>query len=222
MFYYGIPYDLKAREWRAAYPGMDILGGQVGIEYTPHGAVILSENGGAFRFDAKEERWVQLDWKPRPQFSFDSGTLVYDYKRDCLWALCEKVYRYDFKTGKSEVVQTKSKLRVNYYGGKFAMVRETVCIPEADLALSVNPAKSKDGWSGLMAWDLNEQKYLVVDLPHFREGKEVKVVIPGHESGIRYDPEYKLVLRNQYTNNRFSTWAMRFDRQTAKIGEIAE
>jgi hypothetical protein len=212
-FYRSAVYDVRAREWSKPCPGF--LGTGEFLISTPHGVVSLSTTGNC-RFDAKTERWEKLPWEgPAVRgFGCDQSTVAYDAKRDCLWAFGEQVLRYDFKTGKAEQMKTECQPKFK----PWFLVRESACVPDADLVLSPVTAKARDGWTGWTAWDLTGQKYLAVDLPRNDGGKLVPFPLTGTAHlGLAYDAELNVVLMNDMPNK--AVWVMRLDRKTAKVAD---
>ena len=194
---------------------------------TPHGVVgIVEGTGAAVRYNSKSGMWDALPWEgPKPRkFYCDSYTVAYDAKRDCLWSFDDQVIRYDFKTGRAELMKTGSRPRF----GEWYLGRESVCIPEADLVLSPLTVKAKDGWtSGWVAWDLVAQKYLAVDLPRDEAGRKIPAgrMDTTHADGfdmphcgLVYDAKLDVVFCNDI--RRQQVWALRFDRKTAKVGDV--
>ena len=213
-FYRSAVYDVRAREWRKPLPGF--LGTGEFLISTPHGVVSLSTTGNC-RFDAKAERWEKLPWEGPAirQFGCDQSAVAYDSRRDCLWAFNTEVIKYDFKTGKAEQVKTECQPKVK----PWFLVRESVCIPDADLVLSPVTVKAKDGWTGWLAWDLTAHKYLAVDLPRNAGGKPGQFELAGKSQhmALAYDAELNVVLLNDMPNK--AVWALRLDRKTAKIAD---
>jgi len=219
----GFRYDVRAREW--APPGGPAPGKTVKVT-TPHGVVgIVEGTGGAVRYNSKSGEWDALPWEgPKPRkFYCDSYTVAYDAKRDCLWSFDDQVIRYDFKTGKSELMKPGSRPRF----GDWYLCRESVCLPEADLVLSPLTVKAKGGWTtGWVAWDLTAQKYLAVDLPRDEVGRKLPTgrMDTTHADGfdmphcgLVYDAKLDIVLCNDI--RRQQVWVLRFDRKTVKIAD---
>ena len=97
-------YDVRAREWQQSAKGLKSKGLMKSmVEYTPHGAVCLSE-AGLLKYDATKNEWSALPWKG-PAFGkawCDGHALCYDSERDCLWAANTRIFKYDFKSGTVE------------------------------------------------------------------------------------------------------------------------
>jgi hypothetical protein len=206
-------YDVRAREWMPARAkGLKCKGLMKSlVEYTPHGAVCLSQYG-LFKFDAKSNQWSALPWKG-PRFGTawcDGHALCYDYKRDCLWAAHGDIFRYDFKTGVAEKVPgTRPKVL-----GKFALWREQVHLPDADLVLIIRPFKGPGGKLSHIAWDPQTAKYHWVKLP-YSDGKLHK---HSWSSAVAYDPHLKLVLLNHSRERK--VWVLKLDRKTLEMEAI--
>jgi hypothetical protein len=222
MFYFDRAYDPAVREWLpGAYPGFQHRGPMHShMEPTPAGAVTFSERG-LFRFDAKASQWVKLPWDgPKPSGIWcDGHGLCYDSKRDCLWLANDKdIYRYDLATGKA----TKTTPAKPKALGEFLFWGEEVFLPEADVVLLMNLFKKPDGTLGNAAWDPNNGKFYWVDLTFMEDGKVVGFKSPpfSWSDAMHYDPLLKLVLLNNSSARK--VWALKFDRQTAKIAEMKE
>lgn len=209
-------YDVRAREWLPENaPGLKANGVMRSmVEYTPHGAVCISEHG-LYKFDAAENRWSALPWNG-PKFGpawCDGHALCYDSKRDCLWAANAGIYRYDFKTGKVEKLPVKPPSMFKHGKKTYALFREQAYIAHADLILIMRPLPGPDGKLSQAAWDPETGKYYWVDLPH----SDGKTHNRSWSSAIAYDPDLKLALMCDAGKK---VWVLKFDRTTAKLTEI--
>ena len=222
MFYLDRAYDPLVRDWVSApLPGLEHRGTMnTHMKATPAGAVTFSSQG-LFRFDAKAGKWGKLPWtgaKPDGIWC-DGPCMVYDSKRDCLWIGDDKnIHRYDFATGVGEKIAVTKPKAI----GQWLLTCEAVYLPEADLILMMNPAKRADGKVANYVWDPKDSKYYWVDLGFSEAGKTVEFKEPPFSwaDALAYDPELKLVLLNN--SGAAKVWALKFDRQAAKLTEIPE
>lgn len=211
-------YDVRAREWTPARtPGLQ-SGGTMrsAVAWTPHGVVCLSEQG-LYKFEAEANEWKKLPWEG-PAFGkawCDGHALVYDRTRDCLWAANERIFRYDFKTAKAERLAVTPPASM----GKWALWREQVHLPQADLVLLMRAFKNPAGKLQPVAWDPANSKYYWVDLKWMEGGKEIATPALSWACAIAYDPEFNVALINDSRHRR--VWALRFDRKSAGLTEIA-
>ncbi len=221
MHYFDRAYDPAVREWEPrAYPGLSHRGPMHShVKPTPHGAVTFSDRG-LFRFDAKAAQWVKLPWDgPNPgRIWCDGDSLFHDAKRDCLWLSDRSdVYRYDMATGKAEkVAVTKPKVI-----GQYTLWGEQVYLPGDDLVLLMR-LFPRGGGLGNVVWDPNDGKFYWADLKFVADDKEVQFKsnpFSWHDA-LAYDPELKLVLLNNSSDQR--VWAMRFDRKSANLVEVKD
>jgi Galactose oxidase, central domain len=217
MFYLSRAYDVRKGEWDPEpYPGLKSSGCmKTLLETTPHGVFALSGHG-LYKFEAKEKSWKKMPWNG-PKFGnawCDGHALCYDSKRDCLWMANSSIFKYDIKSG----TVTKSLASKPAVLGKFALWREQVHIPEADLILLMRMFKSPDGKMKNVAWDPESGKYHFVELA-FNSGGKTKVMKKNPFSwsqALHYDRKLKLVLLSTQREPIF----LRFDRKTAKLKEI--
>ncbi len=216
MLYLNRAYDVVGREWDPEpYPGLKHKGCMRSmLETTPGGAFCYSEHG-MFKFEAKTNKWKAMPWNG-PKFGrawCDGHAMCYDSKRDCLWMAHGDVFKYDIKTG------TVEKLGAARPGvlGKFALWREQVHIPEADLILVMRMFKAPDGKMKNIAWDPQSRKYFFVELPFVTDGKPKAITKNpfSWSQALHYDPKLKVAILN--TQRR--PWFLRFDRKTAKMDE---
>jgi hypothetical protein len=215
MFYLSWAYDAVKGEWDPdPYSGLKSGGAmRTLLETTPHGVFSLSESG-LFRFDAKEKAWKKMSWQG-PAFGrawCDGHALCYDSKRDCLWMANKNIFKYDIKTG----TVTKAKAQIPGFLGKFALWREQVYIPDADLILLMRLFKAPDGKVKNVAWEPDTGKYYFIEMPFMSRGKPAKIKKSFSWShALHYDAKLKLVILNTQREPIF----LRFDRATAKLEE---
>ena len=222
MLFFSRAYNVAAREWEAAgIPGLKHRGTMHShMEPTPGGAVTFSAEG-LFRFDAKTNAWVKLPWAgPNPgDIWCDGDSLLYDSKRNCLW-LTNKgdIYKYDLAAGKAEkVAYTKPKAL-----GGFVFHGEEVYLPDADLILLMTLFKDGQGRLRNVVWNPTDLKFYWADLKFVADGKEVAFngnPFSWHDA-LHYDPALKLVVMNNSSAKR--VWALKFDRETAKLEEMKD
>jgi hypothetical protein len=209
-------YDVRAREWQKSSTGLQSKGYMRSmLEYTPHGAVCLSE-AGLFKYDSAKNEWSALPWKG-PKFGrawCDGHALCYDYKRDCLWAAHSSIFKYDFKTGTAEKLPVKPPSVMGRGKKVYALWREQVHVPEADLILIMRPFKGPGGKLNQVAWDPQTQKYFWTNLS-YSDGKS-----RGHswQDALAYDPDLKIVLMNHSKERK--VWVLKLDRESLKLDEI--
>ncbi|MFO7899736.1 MAG: kelch repeat-containing protein [Planctomycetota bacterium] len=223
MFYLNYAYDVVAREWEpAAYEGLRHGGfARSMMDWTPHGITCYSRGRrggptGLYIFDAEAHKFKKLPWDgPHLRKVFcDSTASCYDSTRDCLWLSDHGIIRYDFKTGKATRVEVDPPKFMNVYG-QCALLREAVHIPGDDLILIWRLWKDR---KRQIAWEPKTRKYYWIDLPWMVDGEEIEPRKMSWHAGMAYDPEYKLIFLNDSRNRR--VWALRFDRQTAKLTEL--
>ncbi|MFW6157803.1 MAG: hypothetical protein ACOC8E_00425 [Planctomycetota bacterium] len=213
MFLLDRPYDVVARAWLPdPAEGLTHNGLMRSmVEWTPHGVVCCSSKRhgpvlGLYRYDAKSGAFEKQPWKgPTLARVWCDGTaMCYDRTRDCLWLSNGHVIRYDFKSGEARQVETTP--------ATMDLDRECVHVPGADLVL-------QGGQRATGAWDPKTGRFLRLDLPWMVDGKKVEVPNLHWHAGIAYDPEFGAVLINDLRNRR--VWALRLDRKTATLAEIA-
>jgi hypothetical protein len=211
MFYLDRSYDVAERQWDPApFPGLQHKGSMnTLLETTPGGVVALSEHG-LFRFEWKEKCWKKLPWKGSvsPAAWCDGMALCYDSKRDCLWFANKDINCYDIKTGVVEKINVTRPKRV----GEWALWREQVYVPDADLILLMSYFKGPDGKDTNIAYDPTEKKYYAIEL-------NGKASSDRWTSALHYDSKFGVVLINE-GNGR--VWALKFDRKSAKMTEISD
>jgi len=71
------------------------------------------------------------------------------------------------------------------------------------------------------AWNPSDNKFYWVELKYVDNGKDVEFKDSpfGLSDAMAYDPELKIVLINQ--SSAYKVWAMKFDRASVKLTEIA-
>ncbi len=219
MFLLSHTYDVHAREWTPTRPpGLKSDGlMRSAVAWTPHGVVCLSTQG-LYQFDAEAGEWKKLPWEG-PDFGkvwCDGHALFYDRTRDCLWAANDRIFRYDFKTGKAERLDVTPPAAL----GKWALWREQAHLPEADLVLLMRPFKSPDGKLKQVAWEPSSGKYYWVDLTWLDGDKQIDTPGLSWACALQYDPEFGVALLNDSRHRR--VWALRFDRKSAGLEEIVD
>ena len=219
-------YNVAEREWEFPPIKTPFLGGvmDVSLETTPGGVVCWAEtqrnsdNAGLFLFDGKARTWKPL---PRTGANFprpwcDGSGMCYDAKRDCLWLAPGKtIFRYDIETGTVTRIETA----VPEVLGKFALWREQVYLPEADLILLMRLFTAPDGRLKNIAYDPTADKWYWIDLP-FAEGGKPRTFEKNPFSwtgALFHDAKRKVAL----LHNPITVWALRFDRETAKMTEVS-
>jgi len=201
------------------------LGGvmDVSLETTPGGVICWaettrhSEDAKLFLFDGKARAWKRLPQtgaKVRRPWCDGSG-MCYDAKRDCLWLAPGKTLcRYDIKSG----TVTRVTSDVPKVLGTFALWREQVYVPEADLILLMRLFKAPDGKVKNIAYDPAANTWYWIDLPFVAGGKpRTFEKNPFSWTGaLFYDAKRNVVL----LHNPITVWALRFERETARMTEI--
>jgi len=215
MLFLDRAYDVAERQWDPnPYPGLEHRGCiNTRLATTPNGVVAFSELG-LFRFEWTQKCWRKLPWNGPslggPQYDHP---LCYDSKRDCLWFAKDRILvRYDLKSGYVEKLDLKPPLRLD----KLVSCFEWVFIPDADLLLLMQRFKTPDGQESNVVFDPNAKKYYAVRLP-FSDGKPHKF---GGSCALHYDAKLGIALLHD-VNGKF-IWALKFDRKTAKLTEIAD
>lgn len=220
MFYLSRAYDVAARQWdREPYPGLQ-SGGSMGtlLETTPQGVVALSQHG-LFRFNAGTKAWEKLPWEG-PAFGkawCDGHALCYDAKRDGLWMANEEIFFYDLKSGRVEKREATRPQRL----GKWALWREQIHLPDADLILLMRrfnaeknvTGKFDSGTDAHVAFDPASGKYYEVPLD-FEGGMPRELSWSG---ALHYDSRLKMAILHDGWSN---VWVMKFDRATARMKEL--
>ncbi|MFP4055452.1 MAG: hypothetical protein ACLF0G_01115, partial [Candidatus Brocadiia bacterium] len=135
-------------------------------------------------------------------------------KRQCLWLAPRKeLFRYDMATGRLAKVETTPPEAL----GKFALWREQVYVPGADLVLLMRLFPGPDGKMRNVAWDPAANRWLWLDLPFVAGGKPHTFRRPkkpfSWSSALHYDAKLGVVLLHAPPN----VWALRLDRATAKV-----
>jgi hypothetical protein len=211
MFYLDRAYNVAERQWDPLpYPGLRHRGCMnTMLESTPDGVVSIAEPG-IFRFDWKDKAWKQLPWKGPVGTSAwcDGNALCYDSKRDCLWYATRDIYQYDLKTGVVEKAPVARPKRL----GEWALWREQVYVPDADLILLMQLFPAPNGRETNVAFAPAENKYYAIDLLGAPKADR-------WTAAIHYDPTLNLVLIH---DGRSNVYALRFDRKTATMTEITE
>jgi hypothetical protein len=222
MFYGSRAYDPLVREWEPkARPGLAWRGVMRShMEQTANGAITVSSKG-LYRYDAKAGTWARLPWKGAKMTSTwcDGPGVCYDSKRDCLWMADRgRIIRYDFATHTATQLKVKAPKAV----GRWMLWGEQVHLPDADLILLMRRFAKPAGGEANIAWSPADHTYYWLELPYVIDGKPAKKLgrnFSWHDA-LAYDPELKLVLLNNSQHRR--VWALRFDRKTAKMSEVAE
>jgi hypothetical protein len=222
-------YNVAEREWEFPPVATPFEGSvmHVSLETTPKGVVCWaevrrnSEDAKLFLFDGKARAW-----KPLPQSGpkikgpwCDGSGMCYDSKRDCLWlAPGAELFRYDFATGAITKVETKPPKAL----GKFALWREQVHLPDADLILLMRLFPDANGQLRNVAYDPAANKWHFIELPFVSDGKPHVFRKEGTpfswNSALHYDAKFRVVL----LHNPVTVWALRLDRKAAKLTEVSE
>lgn len=210
MFYLNRGYHVAERRWDAApYPGLQHKGAMnTLLESTPTGVVALSELG-LFRFEWKDKAWKKLPWIGSVPLSgwCDGNALCYDSKRDCLWfSPGDSIARYDCKSGTVERVVAKAPKAL----GQWALWREQVYIPGADLILLMQMFPGPDGKPTHVAFDPAANQYYFVDLGG-------KPGVGPWSAAIHYDTQLGVALIH---DGGSGVWALKLDRKTARMSAL--
>jgi hypothetical protein len=229
MLYLDWVYDVAEREWDPVrYPGLEHDGVMHShLESTPQGVVCMSSKG-LFRFEWKDKRWKKLPWngpvKPERVWC-DGGALCYDSKRDCLWfdpapnGSTRGINRYDFKTGAVEKVEVMVPKWIT--GRKFALWRDPVYVPGADLLLIGQDFTKPDGTRAQLIFDLVQAKYYKVELP-YEAGKAPDFTRWAWNVAQHYDARLGVVLKHFAWPGKPHLHVLKLDRATLKMTEIGE
>jgi len=209
-------YDIARREWRFPPVNPPFSGNvmHVSLETTPQGVVAWGEasgKGALFRFNAATSSFDALPMNgpdiARPWC--DGSGMAYDKTRDALWlAPGNTLYRYDLATGNLEEINTTPPAIL---GGKYALWREQVYLPEADLLLLMRRF-GPEGAKVNVAYDPTANKWYSIALP-FDDDKEHSF---SWSSALMVDAASGLVL----LHNPISFWALKLDRQSAALVEL--
>jgi hypothetical protein len=224
-------YDVARREWQFPPVNTPFLADvmRVSLETTPMGVVAWAQkeqgrdnNGRLWIFDGKTRAWKLLPQTgPGIQGPWCDGSgLCYDAKRNCLWlAPKRELFRYDFADGTMVKVETKPPKAL----GQFALWREQVHVPEADLILLMRLWPGPDGQPRQAAYDPVANKWYWLTLPFVtadgRPHAFGKKDTPFSWNSARcHDRRFGVVL----LHNPVSVWALRFHRETARMSEVQE
>jgi hypothetical protein len=146
--------------------------------------------------------------------------MCYDSKRNCLWLAPRKeIFRYDIGSG----MVAKVPAAVPRVLGKFALMREQVHVPDADLILLMRLFKNPGGQLANVAFDPRTGRYHFIELPFVSRGKPHTFRRPGANpfswsSALHYDAAFKVILLHHPPN----VWVLRLDRAGAKMSEIRD
>ena len=209
-------YDPAAREWDyPPAPGIPRAGElSVSLGSTPKGAVCWFDDG-LFLFDAKARSWSKLPvngGKVGGAYGDTSG-LCHDSKRNCLWLSHGggPMLRYDLEGGALTTIPVQ--------GAQGVFMRETVCVPEADMLLNIKRTKGPGGEVGNLAYDIEARKWVGLELPFSNN----QPYLPGDywattgSRSLHYDPELKAVVFYYFPEE---IWALRLDRAGLKTFEV--
>lgn len=221
-------YDVRMRRW--LFPPIDtpfrgdVM--RVSLETTPEGIIAWAELKRAepsklFRFDGKARAWRPLPLTG-PKLAgpwCDGSGMCYDRTRNCLWlAPGNEIFCYDIATGTLAKVLMSSPKAL----GKFALWREQVHVPGADLILLMRLFAGPDGKPQNVAYDPAANRWLWLDLPFVSGGKPHqfrKGRTPfSWNAALHRDAKLGVVL----LHNPVTVWALRLDRGTAKITEARD
>jgi RNA polymerase sigma factor (sigma-70 family) len=185
-------YDLARREWDYPPVQKPFKAGWLHITMapTPKGAVCWADEG-LYLFDGKARAWNKLpvDGGKVGGAYGDTSGMCYDSKRDCLWFGHggSPMMRYDFQGGKLTAVPAQAAVGV--------FMRETVYLPELDMLLNMFRVKTDAGQVGNLAYDIENQKWIGLDLPASdgqpRFGTGVGYWCFGGGRSLHYDPGLK-------------------------------
>lgn len=209
MFYLNRAYNVAERQWHPdPYPGLQHGGAmRTLMETTPQGVVALSQHG-LFRFNAAAESWEKLPWDG-PAFGqawCDGHALRYDAKRHGLWMANENIFFYDLASGQVEKLETTRPKRL----GKWALWREQIHLPDADLILLMRRFDDAH-----VAFDPASKKYYEVRLA-FEGGTPREL---NWSAALHYDAKLGVALLH---DGHSGVWALKFDRKSAEMAEIVE
>jgi hypothetical protein len=217
MLYGNRAYNVAEREWETERTKGAHSSGVMRtlLETTPQGVVAVSKKG-LFKFDAESRSWKALPYKG-PKLSTpwcDGGANCYDPKHKCLWLAPGRgplLVKYDIEKGVGEKIAVKVPKAL----GKFALWREQVVIPDANLILLMRRFKGPDGKLKNVAFDTESHKYYWVDLP-FSDKKQHNF---SWSEALVYDAKLGVALLHA-SKSPGSVWALKFDRASARMTEI--
>jgi hypothetical protein len=208
-------YDPAVREWE--YPPVWEIGGgtKVNMAGTPKGVVYWDVKGDLYLFDAKNHTWSKLPLAKGVKLDAaycDTGGIVYDSKRDCLWlGHGGPMTRYDMKTGEVTTENASSKPEAVY-------MRATAYIPELDMVLSAGRQTGPDGTVGNLAYDIENKKWIGLQFPC--SDNQLRLSDKPYSDislSLQYDPQLKLVL---FHSNQQEILAARIDKSRIKTFEV--
>jgi hypothetical protein len=169
--------------------------------------------------DTAKNEWKTLV-KPDKKSLFptaygDRHGMCYDSKRDRLYLFHfglkakHKIAVYDFKTGKSEVIEPKGKAS---FPAAASVGREPVYVPGQDVVFIASSAK---GGPITLLYDPAANAWLRME-PTFDKGKRGRAIRPGHGvgTGVMWDPGRKCLWASNW---RGQIYVMKFDRKTANV-----
>ncbi|MBW2736553.1 MAG: hypothetical protein JRH20_29545, partial [Deltaproteobacteria bacterium] len=209
-------YDMRRREWR--FPPLvppfstDVL--HIALETTPQGVVVWAGTkgkGGLFRYNAQTSSFEELPITgPELAIPFCDGSgMAYDSQRNVLWlAPGNTLYRYSLLSGRLEEISTTPPAIL---GGRYALWREQVYLPGADLLLLMRRF-GPDSAKVNVVYDPTANKWFSIALP-FDDGQE-------HEwdwtSALMFDSASGLVLLHSPS----AFWVLKLDRSMAALVEL--
>lgn len=221
-------YRVADRRWEARPVATPFDGDvfRVSLETTPGGVICWAapqrnKPGELYRFDAAGRAWRKLPRKG-PAFAqpwCDGSGMCYDARRDCLWIAPRKeIFRYDLRGGQV----TRLAASIPQTLGKFALYREQVHVPPADLILLMRLFRGPGGRFGNVAYDPAGGKWHFLELPFVSGGKPHTFRRPTRpfswSSSLHYDAQLGVVLLHEHGR----LWALRLDRETARMTEIRD
>lgn len=203
-------YDPATRAWE--YPPVWQNGGgsMVNMKGTPYGVVYWDSQGQLQKYDVAARTWTKLPVKGSTLSGAygDTGGIVYDSKRDCLWlGHGAAMTRYDMKTGTATTLPAPGK-------PEHISMRATTYVPELDMIVSAGRQPLEGGASANLAYDIAGEKWVGLPLPcSDRLPRTTDKAYSQINLSLHYDPVLKLAV---WHSNQQEILVGRFDAQSLK------
>jgi len=208
-------YDPATRAWD--YPGEPRIVGMldVSMKGTPRGVYHWDNQGKLRLFDGKARVWnpVPLTGGSIGNAYGDNTGICHDPKRDCLWLAHDggPMHQVDLTKNTVTTLPVQKPEQI--------VMREVAYIPELDMVLSAGRATGPNGEIGNLAYDIDKQKWVGVQMP-CSDGKPRLNDKPysSISLALHYDPALKLAVL--LGNNQQEVMVARFDKAKVKTFDV--